>query len=324
MAQPRVTLVVVPREQFSVAERSLESIFAHTPEPFELVYVDGRSPPALAAKLRAEAARRGFRLLRSERYLSPNRARNWALQHVHTEYVVFVDNDLIASPGWLAPLLACAEETGAWAVGPLYLEGDPADGIVHMAGGSFTFEGTAPRRRFETRHLLQKERLADLPQPLVRGECDFVEFHCMLLRRDVIDRLGPLDEGLLNTREHLDLCIQIREAGGTVWFEPASVVTYKSPPPLEPRDVPFFLLRWSEEWTLRSLRHFAAKYGIERSYERRAYIAAARRSLAFEPLSRWVRPIAGERAERAVAGAVLRVERVANRLLVRGHTGTPA
>ena len=44
---PKVTLVVVPREQFSVSKRSLDSIYECTQIPFELIYVDGNSPPAL-------------------------------------------------------------------------------------------------------------------------------------------------------------------------------------------------------------------------------------------------------------------------------------
>ena len=230
--------------------------------------------------------------------------------------MVFVDNDLVVSPGWLTTLVACADETGAWAVGPLYLEGEPEERIIHMAGGAYEFGGEVPHRSFETRHLLQKERIDDLAEPLERGPCDFVEFHCMLLRREVFGQLGPLDEGLLNTREHLDLCIEIRAAGGSIWFEPGSLVTYKSPPPLDRSDVPYFLRRWSEDWTRRSLRRFCEKHGLDRSYEQRSYIAAARRGLAFSSLSSWVRPLAGERAEKFVAGAILRAERVANRLLV--------
>lgn len=49
MATPSVTIVVVPREQFSKAEASLESIYATTPPPFDLVYVDGNSPPRSAS-----------------------------------------------------------------------------------------------------------------------------------------------------------------------------------------------------------------------------------------------------------------------------------
>ena len=37
-------MVVVPRERFSLTEVSLESLYQNTPEPFDLIYLDGHSP----------------------------------------------------------------------------------------------------------------------------------------------------------------------------------------------------------------------------------------------------------------------------------------
>lgn len=59
-AAPRVTLVVVPRERFSHARASLQSLLDHTNVPFELVYVDVGSPRPLRALIEARAAETGF------------------------------------------------------------------------------------------------------------------------------------------------------------------------------------------------------------------------------------------------------------------------
>src|SRR5260221_9141828 len=118
-----VTLVVPPRDRFSAARRSLESIYRNTEGPFELVYVDGNSPPHVSRYLQREAQRRHFTLIRKDQFLSPNQARNIGLKNVRTKYVVFVDNDVEVEPGWLTHLLGCAEETGAWAVAPLIFQG---------------------------------------------------------------------------------------------------------------------------------------------------------------------------------------------------------
>ena len=104
MSTPLVTIVVVPREQFSKAKASLASIYAHTSLPFELVYVDGNSPASLGRFLAAQASERGFRLLHSDRYLTSNEARNLALPHVRTPNVVFVDNDVFDTPARLDSL----------------------------------------------------------------------------------------------------------------------------------------------------------------------------------------------------------------------------
>lgn len=265
MATPSVTIVVVPREQFSKAVASLESIYATTPQPFELVYVDGNSPPALRDFLAAQAVARGFTLLRTERYLTSNEARNLALSRVRTPYVAFVDNDVFVTPGWLEALLRCAEETGAWAVGPLYCYGtDGSSGepwLVHTAGADLKIIEEGGRRLHEAhRHVLRP--VAEVLPQLHREPIDLVEFHCMLVRREAFDRTGLLDEQLLSFMDHMDFCMAVRQAGGAVYFEPEAIVTHLAPPPFAAMDVPYFLLRWSDAWLHASARHFAAKHGL--------------------------------------------------------------
>src|ERR1043166_5267514 len=130
----RVTIVVVPRDHFSVAERALETLLDRTDLPFDLVYVDGRSPRYLRRYLESKASALDFTLVRTEHYLSPNQARNIGAAHASSEYVVFMDNDTIVAPGWLAPLVDCADTTGAWVVGPLHLIGELEHHNVHAAG----------------------------------------------------------------------------------------------------------------------------------------------------------------------------------------------
>ena len=121
----RATIGFVPREAFSQTKRSLETIYARTKGPFKLVCIDGGSPPIVKQYLEQASREKGFVLLRTDDYLIPNHARNLVLDHVNTEYVVFVDNDVLVAPGWLDALVRCADETGAWLVGPLYFESEP-------------------------------------------------------------------------------------------------------------------------------------------------------------------------------------------------------
>lgn len=115
---PKVTIVIVPRERFSCTQESLESIYEHTTIPFNLIYVDGNSPEKIHHYLKQQAQAKNFQLLRTEYYLTPNQARNVGLSHVKTPYLVFIDNDVIVTKGWLNALVTCAEETSATVVGP--------------------------------------------------------------------------------------------------------------------------------------------------------------------------------------------------------------
>src|SRR5258705_2988727 len=150
MTEIRTTVVVAPREQFGWTRSALESIFAHTEVPYDLVYVDGGSPAPVRRYLALRARQRGFRIIRTEHHLSPMAARALALPHVDTEYVCFIDNDVLVTPGWLGRLIRCADETEAWAVGPLYCNENPALGRIHMAGGeAHVVEGNGRRAVFE-------------------------------------------------------------------------------------------------------------------------------------------------------------------------------
>jgi GT2 family glycosyltransferase len=159
-----------------------------------------------------------------------------------------------------------------------------------------------------------KKRLPDVAAGLRREACDYLEFHCMMVRTEAFERLGPLDEKFLNTHEHIDLCMLARKAGGAIYVEPEAVVAYVPPPPFAWSDARFFLLRWGEKWSLASLNHFEEKWGMAdlgdihwlRAQRRRIYRPLIGRLLRFRPLAGAMR-------------AVFRpVETALNRILARG------
>ncbi len=304
MKDPQVTIVVVPRERFSLAARSLQRIYAQSDVPFRLVYVDGCSPSRVRRYLERQAEERGFELIRTDHYLSPNQARNLGLRHVKSEYVVFIDNDVVVAPGWLAPLVQCAAETGAAVVSPLNCEGEPIHEVIHFAGGGCHVRLEERAERIE-RHMVdtisrQGQRLRDVRDRLTRERTEAAEFHCLMARTEIFDKIGPFDEGMLAVRENLDFCLMVNQAGGTVYFEPASVITYLDVAPLKWSDMPFYVVRWSDEWTLASLHHFRDKWDLtEDAYFTRQYKNLAWRrkvyliqnTLLRRVPSRWIRPL---------------------------------
>jgi GT2 family glycosyltransferase len=262
MPEPQVTIIVVPRERFSHTERTLENIYEHTTVPFKLVYVSGKSPARIRRYLELESQRRGFRLIHAPRYLAPNQARNLGIREANTKYTVFLDNDALVSPQWLESLVQCAEETDAWVVGPVYFIGEFERQIVHMAGGTVHFKDHDGKRVLYEEQYCLNTPLAALREPLLRRTCGHLEFHCLLVRTDVFGKVGPLDEELRSVHEHIDFCMEVRRAGGTVYLEPKSRTSYIPPPPCTWWDLPFFMMRWSEEWNVATARHFNTKWDV--------------------------------------------------------------
>ena len=269
MESTKVTIVAVPRDHFSDTRESLESIYEYSDLPFALVYVDGGSPRRVARYLEEQAARRKFRLVRTAHYLSPNHARNLGAREVHTPYVIFVDNDVVVAPGWLGPLVDCAERTGAAVVSPLCFEQRPLHSVLHFAGGAARVETREANGRTE-RHLVDEIHKTRVPGGRVPTE--LAEFHCMLVRTEAFRAVGGLDERMLSTRENLDFCMALREAGQQVYLEPASRITYLPPLRMRLSDVPYFALRWSDDWDLSSFRYFQNKWNLaEDAYFAREY-----------------------------------------------------
>jgi GT2 family glycosyltransferase len=290
--EPKVTIVVVPRERFSYTRESLESIYEYTDFPFKLVYVDGNSPKKIQQYLQQQAQTKDFELIRTEYYLSPNRARNLGLSKVNTKYVVFMDNDVIVSPGWLQALVDCAEATNATIVGPLVCQHKPIHEIVHCAGGETHIwvdkTGDRERRRLREKMYKQGTRVETVRDQLQRMQTELAEFHCVLIRTEIFQQVGLLDEAFLNTKEHLDFCMTVMQAGGTVYFEPACLVTYVPELP-QWTDLHYYMLRWSDAWQLASLHRLRDKWNLaEDGYFQAKYkkIGWRRKMAIIGPLTR--------------------------------------
>lgn len=202
MDKADVTIVVVPRDNFSSARESLESIYANTDTRFSLLYIDGGSPRHIAQYLKDAAKKRQFRIIRTEEYLSPNHARNIAVRHIDTRYVVFVDNDVIVAPGWLDALVQCAERTGAASVCPLtYEERQHNREMLHYAGGDARIVVVEENSRIE-RHMVYGINTRTIAPSAHKTE--LLEFHACLVCTDAYRAVGGMDEKLLSSRDNLE------------------------------------------------------------------------------------------------------------------------
>ena len=334
MLPPQVSIVIVPRERFSFTQESLESVFLNTCYPFELIYVDNNSPKQVRRYLQAKSQQRGFKLLRSRRYLFPNQARNFGLRQVSdsSKYIVFLDNDVVVAPGWLKSLVECAEETKATVVGPIVCQHEPLHTIIHCAGGEYLASQdlkrfliqNSPAEHFrpkiEEEIYLQGERIADVRHRLKREPTAFLEFHCMLISHNFFKQHGPLDEGFCCTKEYIDLSLTVLKAGGSIYLEPTSVVTFRThfpAPPLHPSDIPYYMLRWSDASERASLLHFVHKWRFaedEYFHTRYKNLGWRRKIEIVEPIANWFLFL-GPKSTMKIRRILFRLEKVFNRCL---------
>lgn len=317
MSQPKVALIVGPRERFSSTQASLESLYRDTDYPFDLIYVDVNSPRPIRQYLEEQSRQKQFKLIRTDRYLSPTQAKNVGLRYIFSQakdeykYVVFIENDVLVKQGWLTKLVECAEETGAAVVGPLTCIGQPLHQVIHNAGGK-SYITTELKDGRTSRHIYQSAALtgkavAEVADQLHRKKTDYAEFHCMLVRAAIFAKVGLLDEGMLATREHIDFCFMVTQAGGSIYSEREAVVTTDTIgietnqkglvnwfgkvqiPDFKWFDMYYFMLRWNDAWDLASLHHLRKKWDLaEDDYFKKRYkkVGARRHELLVRPIVR--------------------------------------
>ncbi len=191
------------------------------------------------------------------------------LAKVDTKYVVFADNDIVVQPGWLKTLVDCAEAaTDAVVVGPLMCHHELIHKEIHCAGGeSRIIVDVKGRRRMREKMYRQGHATDKMRSQMKRCETELCEFHCMLVRTSIFEELGHFDELMLNSKEHIDFCMAVMEAGYKVYFEPDSLVTYVPAVPLKWSDLHYYMLRWSNDWEIKSLVRIRQKWDLaEDSY----------------------------------------------------------
>jgi GT2 family glycosyltransferase len=269
MTVSTVTVLISPREGHFMSERSLLSVLADDSVPFELIYIDIASPPEIARTIRAHVEARGFRVRRHEDWIAPALARKQAMAEIRTKYVACIDNDVLIEPGCLRKLVACAEETGAGLVCPLYIQaGGGLPPSIHMAGGSFVWSDDGTRQLIGEAHRLAGASM-EVAAAQTRRKVDYTEYHYVLGRMDLLGRRDAISDEILLIHEHLDLALVARRMGMDVVLEPSARATYIAFESRPLRDVAFFRRRWDEEACRRSVLAFGEKWGCS---ERQALV----------------------------------------------------
>jgi GT2 family glycosyltransferase len=255
----RTTIAIVERETHSSTSDTLLRVLAASGRRPRVVVVVGGAPRRVLRALEALARSHDATLIVGDAVFSENEAQNLALHHVHTEFVAFVGNDTLVDVGWLARLEQSADETGAAAVVPVVLWGEPEE--IHFAGGACHLaEGPGGLRLVSHNELMH--RPTSIVATLPRAPSELVELHCVLLRTSVLRHLGSFDEDLVAAREEADLALRLADISEQIVVDPSVVVRYLWPKRLRASDRSFFRARWSAAWGERSFVAFNRKWHV--------------------------------------------------------------
>lgn len=133
------------------------------------------------------------------------------------DYIFLLNNDTVVEPGLLEPLVELAQsDARIGVVGPKMLYHDHPD-TIWSAGGHVDWLGNS-------------ELLGEGAKDEAGGEpsdVDFIVGCGLMVKRDVLERVGLLDEQFFIYYEESDLCARIRKAGFRVVYQPRARLWHK-------------------------------------------------------------------------------------------------
>ena len=237
------SIVMVTYNGLELTRRCLDSVAACTPEPHELVVVDNGSEDGTVAYLRERLGPES--VIANDSNLGFLRAANRGMSAARGGYILLLNNDTTVTPGWLSALQQAARSArdvgivGGKIIGP--------DGRVQLAGAYMAFDGSA--------RMIGEGLSPDDPSLSREREVCYVGGHCMLIKREVVDAIGLLDESYgFGYHEDTDYCYRAREAGFRVIYTPRCAVHHQlfgTPLPdrqkIIDRNREAFLQKWSEK-----------------------------------------------------------------------------
>lgn len=141
-----------------------------------------------------------------------------ALEDPSTGWVLLLNTDVEVDAGFLPPLLEACSDPTVGAAGPMIFYAQPADRLW-AAGGRLRWRETVTEEfgRGET---------GGPPWDRPR-DVSYLTTCCLLVPRDVMERVGPLDPVYFINVDDADWCRRALDAGYRLRYEPASRIWHK-------------------------------------------------------------------------------------------------
>jgi GT2 family glycosyltransferase len=220
-----VSVIIVNYNGGNLVRKCLEHLWPQLEGGWEVFVVDNNSADGSVDNLEADFA--GLHVIRNPTNAGYSRANNQALALAKGTYILLLNPDVELLPGSIATAIAYLDENPDVSIlGPKVLKNGRLDPPARRSFKTpetyfYKFTGLStlfPRnRRFGRYYLsyLDEDQITDV---------DSVVGAFLMIRRAVVEQIGPLDERFFMYSEDEDWCWRAKQAGGRVIYHPGVVV----------------------------------------------------------------------------------------------------
>jgi len=224
-----VSVIIVNWNTPAYLKACLESLYAE-PQPtvsYDVWVVDNASSDDSVAMVKREFPQ--VNLIENKENSGFSKANNMAIRASDGRYVFLLNSDAAIHAGALDELVKYADSNPqAGVMGPKVLN---PDGSLQYSCRSFPnlwagfFRNTKLGKFFPNNKHLKAYMLSDLDHTKV-SDVGWISGCAMLIRRSLIDKVGPMDEAFFMYCEDVDMCKRSWDAGCPVMYVPMATVTH--------------------------------------------------------------------------------------------------
>jgi N-acetylglucosaminyl-diphospho-decaprenol L-rhamnosyltransferase len=264
----RLCVIIVNYRTPGLVLDALESLVSQLePGQDQAVIVDNGSGDDSADRLEQAIAARGFarvcRVIRSPRNLGFSAGNNLGIRSVDASYYLLLNSDTIVRERAIPTLLTeMHRHPGVGIAGPRLESSDATPQMSCFRDFSPVSEFLGAARTGPLSEVLAAFDVA-LPVSNEPIEPDWVSFACVIIRREVIEKIGLLDEGYFMYFEDSDYCRAARAAGFRIrYFPRAHVVHLRGGSAPDPKYLPPSRGRAPRYFYASRARYFRKSYGM--------------------------------------------------------------
>lgn len=217
-----IASVIIPvYNNLEYTRQCINSILENTPEfnEIQFIIVDNASTDGTGEYLSNLCKEyKNIEVISNSENLGFAKGCNQGIRAAKSKFIVLLNNDIVVTKGWLSNLIQEAQmypDVGIVGSRLLY----PNSNIIQHIGVKF-----AKVLDYHPYHYSKLRDQKYVPEAEISTDYNCVTFACVLIKKEVFDKIGLLDEEYINSYEDVDFCIRAREAGFRIRYCAKSIL----------------------------------------------------------------------------------------------------